>query len=131
VRDADGVRAGEDDELLDGEAAAGRGEVVLQLGEVEGGLGEVGVGGGRGRDDAVLAAAGELVKDLAAAEDVRGVAPREDEDVGAGGVGADLLLDGVDDLEAGKADVVDGILLGVGAVGGGLVEENGSITSLK
>jgi hypothetical protein len=130
VRDADGVRAGEDDELLDAEVPAGRGEVGLQLAEVEGGLREVGVRGRGGGDDAVLAAGRDGVEDLAAAEDVCRVAPREREDVGAGGGGADLLLDGVDDLEAREADVVDGLLLGVGAVGGRLVQEHGSITTL-
>ena len=46
VGDADGVRAGEDDELLLGEVLLG--EVVLELLELEGGLREDGVcGGGR------------------------------------------------------------------------------------
>lgn len=118
MSDADGVRAREDDELLDGEApaSAGRVEVILELVEVEVGVREVGVRHRGGRDDAVLAAAGDGVEDLAAAEDVGRVARREGDDVCAGGVSADLMLDGVDHLEASEADVVRRLLLGVGAV---------------
>jgi hypothetical protein len=107
VADADGVGAGEDDELLDGEVLAA--EVADELGDGEGGVREVALGVG-GAGDAAVEAAGEDVEvDVAVAEEDGGVAGGVDDDVGAGDhARAPLLhrrLDLVDELERGEADV--------------------------
>ena len=86
----DGVRAGEDDQLLGGEALGG--EVADELGDVERGAREVVLGVRGRRDDAVQAAGRDGVVDSAFAEVPRRVAGREREDVGSGdGAGAGAL----------------------------------------
>ena len=116
VRAADGVRAGEDDQLLGGEALGG--EVADELGDVERGAREVVLGVRGRRDDAVQAAGRDGVVDAAVAEVPRRVAGREREDVGAGdGAGAGALevgLDGVDHVEASETDVGARRLLRIG-----------------
>jgi hypothetical protein len=128
---ADGVRAGEDDELLDGEVLLGE-DLDELLHVVEGvrelRLGVLGLG-----DEAVEAARGDLEVDVAVAEDTGRVAASVDEDVGAGDdAGASLLdsgLDLVQEVEGGEADVHRRMLLRVRVLVG-LVKEDRAVATL-
>ena len=112
---ADGVRAGEDDQLLGVEALGG--EVVLELLHGHGGVRELRLGLVGPGDDAVEAARGDVEVDVAVAEDAAGVARRVDEDVGAGHhAGAPLLhgrLDLLQEVARRQPDVHRRLLLRV------------------
>jgi hypothetical protein len=104
---ADGVRAGEDDELLDGEVLPS--EVRDELLHIIGGVRELGLGLLGLGDEAVEAAGGHVEVDVAVAEDAGRVAGGVDEEVGAGDdAGAPVLDGGLDllqEVEGGEADV--------------------------
>ena len=122
---ADGVRPGEDDELLHGEVLPG--EVVDELLHVVGGVRELRLGLLGLGDEAVQAARGDVEVDVAVAEGAGRVAGGVDEDVGAGDhAGAPLLDGGLDllqELEGGEADVHRRLLLRVRVVGGSVQED--------
>ena len=109
---ADGVGAGEDDHVLEGEGLVG--ELVGELLRRGGGWGQVVEGVLGDGDVAIAAAGGDLVVDIAGELDA--VAGGEGEDVGTGdGARARGLaggLGGVDHLEAPEARVGAGASLG-------------------
>ena len=106
MRDADGVGAGEDDQVLDGEVLGG--EAVGQLGGVEEGRGQVVERVRVAGYPAVAAAGRQLVAEAAGERDA--VPGREGEDVGAGDDAGALRLQGrlgaVDHVEEPEAGVV-------------------------
>jgi hypothetical protein len=122
---ADRVRAGEDDELLDGEVLPG--EVGDELLHVIGGVRELGLGLLGLGDEAVEAAGGDVEVDVAVAEDAGRVAGGVDEEVGAGDdAGAPVLDGGLDllqEVEGGEADVHRRLLLRVRVVVGRVQED--------
>ncbi|CAL4964018.1 unnamed protein product [Urochloa decumbens] len=122
---ADGVRAGEDHELLHGEVLLG--EVGDELLDVVGGVGELGLGLLGLGDVAVEAAGGDVEVDVAVAEDAGRVAGGVDEDVRAGDNAGAPVLDGGFDLlqevEGGETDVHRRLLLWVRVLVGSVQED--------
>jgi hypothetical protein len=130
---ADGVRAGERDHLVGGEALGG--EAGLELREVGEGPGEL-VGLVCEGLAAVEAAPRHADVDPAVAEDAGRVAGGEGDDVGAGddgrAGGLDRGLGLVDHLEPAQAVLVGRAFpLGVAVPGAGLRQENGSVAPLR
>jgi hypothetical protein len=129
---ADGVRAGEDDQVLqrhalDGEAGGEVAEVGRGRDEELDRLGGVGEG-------AVEAARRHVEGDLALAQEAGRVARREGDDVGAGddpwARGLEGVLDGVDQLEPAQARVVGRGQLLRRRAERGRVEKHGSVAAL-
>ena len=128
---ADGVGAGEDDELLHGEVLLGEGldelfHVVNGVWELH--LGVLGIG-----DEAVEAASGDLEVDVAVAEDAGRVAGGVDKDVRARYDSGASILDGgldlIQEVEGGEADVQRRLLLRVRVLVG-LVQEDRAVATL-
>ncbi|KAJ1259352.1 hypothetical protein BS78_10G147600 [Paspalum vaginatum] len=122
---ADGVHAGEDDELLHGEVLPG--DVCAQLLHLVGGVRELRLGFLGLGDAAVKAADGDVEVAVAVAEDAGGVTASIDQQLSAGGDVRTPLLDGgfglLPEVTSGEADVHGGLLLRVRVVVG-LVEEH-------
>ena len=106
MRDADGVGAGEDDQVLDGEALGG--EAVCQLGGVEERRGQVAERVSLAGYQAVAASGRQLLGE--AAGELDAVPGRQGQDVGAGDHAGALRLQGrlgaVDHVEEPEAGVV-------------------------
>jgi hypothetical protein len=127
VRGAEGVAAGEHDEVPDGEALGG--EHADEAGEVGGGRGQL--VGLVGEGDAAVAAAQRDGPGGAVGQH-DGVARHERQDVGAGdGARARLLqpvLDALHGAEAPEGEVRGGVLLR--RAGGSRVQEHGGVAAL-